>query len=540
MLARFLSILVLLLLAASPAAAGASPLAGLPGGSLASGSVSLSSGSDSLTPEPNYDPVDPGSGRLIASSGFDVTRDGFSFDNWGPGSDEHRRSLTPAAMQSLFGDGICGRIVNGECVLSAPGAALESAANEMAAGGHCYGMAALAGLFHTGGLDKADYLPPGQTVFEAQPSDALDRLISRYWAAQISSPSSTATTQNSVAQTVRTLISAWARGDNFILSFFDAEGAGGHAVTPIALRDLGAGRIGIVVYDNNFPGVEKIFVTDPVTDSWYYTTATTPSEPAHLYVGSRANRLHLTPLRATTQIHECPVCADAGDDSVTVLVKRAPGTGDETSDEPAIRLTTPAGGPVPGLKPLEFISTMDSVAAVVPEDAAFDITLGNAGSGPAAVWDVTLFGDGWTNEVDGISLGSGDSATISVSADQRRLGLRSTARLEPVLAIAEEQADWSVSGVARGLSLAPGTGASVQRQLDGDFVFALDGEGPDGSTEIVVLRRDVERDHLVRTPGPVTLPVGASASVAASTWDGTAPLVVRVEGVGVSREYPLG
>lgn len=142
MLARYLSILVLLLLTAFPAAAGASPPTDLSGGSLASGSASLSPGSDSLTAEPNYDPVDPGSGRLSASSGFDVTRDGFSFDNWGPGSDEHRRSLTPAAMQSLFGDDICARIVNGECVLSAPGAALESAANEMAAGGHCYGMAA--------------------------------------------------------------------------------------------------------------------------------------------------------------------------------------------------------------------------------------------------------------------------------------------------------------------------------------------------------------------------------------------------------------
>ena len=183
---------------------------------------------------------------------------------------------------------------------------------------------------------------------------------------------------------------------------------------------------------------------------------------------------------------------------------------------------------------------MDSFAAVVPEDAAFDITMRNAGSGPAAAWDVTLFGDGWTNEVDGISLGSGDSATVSVSADQRQLGLRSSALLEPVLAVAEEQADWSVEGVARGLSLAPGTGASVKRQFDGDSVFALDGEGTDGSAETVVLRRDVERDYLVRAPGPVTIPVGASASVAASTWDGIASLVARVEGVGVSREYPLG
>ena len=538
MLARFLSILLALMLVA-PAAASASPLTVLAAGS-ASGSLSTSSGSGSGTAEPNYDPVDPASGRLIASTGFDVHRDGFSFDNWGPADDMHRRSLTPSAMRSLFGDDVCARIVDGECVLGATGAVLQSAANEMAAGGHCYGMAALAGLFHTGGLDKADYLQPGQTVFEAQPSDELDRLISRYWAAQISDPSSGATSENSVTQTVRKLLTAWGRGENFILSFFDADGAGGHAVTPIALRSLGAGRIGIVVYDNNFPGVEKMFVTDPGTDSWYYTTATNPSEPSKLYVGSGRNRLRLTPLLATTQIHECPVCVDAGDESVTVLIKRAPGTGDEPTGEPAFRLTTPGGGPVPGLTELGLISEADAFAGVVPAGVAFDIAITNAGTGPAAVWDVTLFGDGWANEVDRITLGTGDSASVSVSADQRELELRSTAPVEPMLAIAEEQANWSVEGVAPGLSLTPGMSAKVERQVDGDFVFSLSGEGPDGATEIRVRRRDGEGDYIVGTAGPVPVPVGASVSVAAGAWDGTAPLTARVLGAGVTGEYPLG
>lgn len=541
MLARYLSILLALILVA-PAAASASPLADLAAGSLASGSVSMSSGSGSgsATAEPNYDPVDPASGRLIATTGFDVQRDGFSFDNWGPADDLHRRSLTPSAMRSLYGDDICARIVNGECVLSATGAVLQSTANKEVAGGHCYGMAALAGLFHTGGLDKADYLQPGQTVFEAQPSDELDRLISRYWAAQISDPSEAATSKNSVTQTVRKLMTAWGRGENFILSFFDADGMGGHAVTPIALRSLEAGRIGIVVYDNNFPGVEKMFVTDPGTDSWYYTTATNPSEPSALYVGSRSNRLRLTPLQATTQIHECPVCADAGDESVTVMIRQAPGTGDETGGEAPFRLTTPGGGPVPGLTELGFISESNVFAAVVPAGVAFDIAIANAGTGPAAVWDVTLFGDGWTNVVDGITLGSGASASVSVSADQRELELRSSAPVEPLLAIAEEQANWSVEGVASGLTLTPGMSARVERQIDGDFVFSLAGEGPDGATEILVRRRDVERDYIVGTAGPVPIPVGASASVAAGAWDGTAPLTARVVGAGVTGEYPLG
>lgn len=76
-------------------------------------------------------------------------------------------------------------------------------------------------------------------------------------------------------------------------------------------------------------------------------------------------------------------------------------------------------------------------------------------------------------------------------------------------------------------------------EIDGDFVYALDGSGPDGSTVISVRRRDVVRDHVVSTPRPVTIPVGSAASVAASTWNGTAPLIARVEGNGVSQTYPL-
>ena len=530
---RYLSILITLLLIAFPATAGAAPLWDFPG------TGSLAPGSGSVAPEPNYDPIAPDAGTQIATSGFDVLRDGFSFDNWGRADDAHRRNMTPSTMQSLYGDGICARIVVGECVLTSPGAALESTANEMSEGGHCFGMAALAGLFHTGGLSKADYFPSGQSVYQAQPTDELDQLISRYWATQLSAPSAPEITSDSVATTVRKLQSAWARGDNFVLSFYSADGSAGHAVTPISLRDLGDGRTGIVVYDNNFPGVEKMFVADPRANTWYYTTATNPSESSMLYVGSPTNQLELTPLQPTTQIHECPVCADSGDDSVLVLIKKAPSASDSSPIEPNLEFTGPGGGPVPGLKEIEFVSTVRHALMVVPAGTPFNIRMGNVQPGPAATFDVTFFGDGWTNEVDEISLLPGAFATVSVSSEQRKLSLQSNVPLEPRLAIAEEQSNWSVEGNALDLSVLPGTTASVEREIDGDFVYALDGSGPDGSALIGVRRRDVVRDHVVSTPRPVTIPVGSAASVAASTWNGTAPLIARVEGNGVSQTYPL-
>ena len=44
---------------------------------------------------------------------------------------------------------------------------------------------------------------------------------------------------------VEELEAAWDRGENYLLAIFQ-EGVGGHAVTPIAVRGLGDGRIGIV------------------------------------------------------------------------------------------------------------------------------------------------------------------------------------------------------------------------------------------------------------------------------------------------------
>ncbi len=81
--------------------------------------------------------------------------------------------------------------------------------NENAGGGHCFGFAALAGLFATGQLDKADYLPAGLSVYEAPPSDLLDGLITRYASTQYSPPTNSARAAFPVAGIVEELEAAW-------------------------------------------------------------------------------------------------------------------------------------------------------------------------------------------------------------------------------------------------------------------------------------------------------------------------------------------
>lgn len=522
-----------LLLVVFSAGASAAPL---PDGFGSSGSLGAWSGSSDDTE--SYVAVDPTTGTLIATSGFDVERDGFSFANWGkPGDTEHRRGLTPTMMRSLYGDRICARIDESGCVLTATGQALRADLDAMWDGGHCFGFASLAGLFASGRLDKATMLPGGQSVYGEPPSDYLDGLISRYASTQISPPTADATSESPVAETVRKLEAAWARGDNYVLTVFGT--IGGHAVTPIALRDLGDGRTGIVVYDNNFPGVEKMVVADAAADKWYYTTALNPADTRYLFVGSPDNPMRLVELPQTTEVHECPTCRDSGDDSVLVLVNDNAENRDGTIIDWDLAITAPGGGRVDGLEKLPVFNNQQSALFRVPAGVAFEMIFDDVPLGRTGDIDISLYGDGWINEVDGIELVPGAITSVTVDQEQRELSLSSNLPVAPTLKLASEQADRSVAAEGTGLRVLPGSTLSVARETDGDYVYALDGIGTPGSLNLDIRHRDAVADRFVTTGGPVSIPVNSSASVAAHAWDGTSPLSVRVVGDGEDRIYPM-
>lgn len=123
------------------------------------------------SPQEGFTEMDPGSGTLVASSGFDVRRDGFSFPNWGPPTAEHGQGLTPASMQSLFGDAVCTPGTESDrCVLSPMGRVTSEVFENGMNGGHCFGMAAVAGLAYRNSIDTSSFVAPGATLFDARPS----------------------------------------------------------------------------------------------------------------------------------------------------------------------------------------------------------------------------------------------------------------------------------------------------------------------------------------------------------------------------------
>lgn len=543
----FIAILSAFALLAVPATASAAPTPGLgssgslgssllDSGSLDSASGSLDWGSLAPDDEQTYEELDPTSGTLISTSGFQVDRDGFKYENWSTPTAEHPRSLTPQLMQTLYGDKICARIDNGECALTATGQALQADLNDFLDGGHCYGFAAASGQFTTGVIAKSDYLRPDTTVFENDPTDKLDGLISRYAAAQFSSPTEDGTARHSVSETLDMIEAAWEQDSNYVLSVYGD--VGGHAVTPIALRDLGNGKTGIVVYDNNFPGVEKMVVADRAANTWYYIALLNPTTPAYLFVGSPANLLELSELEPSSQLQECPTCID-GDESVLVLVRDNAENPDGSMIATDVNLQLPGGGEVPGMTQRKLVNTQKAALYSVPAGTAFEIKLDGAPSGLTADIDISLYGDGWVNELDNIALAPGAAATVGVDAAQRKLSLSGTTTFEPHLMLATEQANWSVSSRGTGLRLQPGSVLTVERDANGDVVYGLSGAGDPASMRISVKRLDASGDKNVSTAGPVIIPVNSEASLAANVWDGISPLSVRVVGVDVDESYPM-
>ncbi|MFM1725735.1 hypothetical protein ABEU20_004358 [Rhodococcus sp. PAM 2766] len=62
------------------------------------------------------------------------------------------------------------------------------------------------------------------------------------------------------------------------------------------------------------------------------------------------------------------------------------------------------------------------------------------------------------------------------------------------------------------LRVLPGSTLSVERETDGDYVYALDGIGLPGSPTLDVRHRDAVRDRNVTTGDPVSIPVNSSAA----------------------------
>ncbi len=485
--------------------------------------------------------VDPRAGTVIASSGFEVKRDGFSFRNWGPNADGHRRGLDPTQMQILFGPGVCARSIAGICSLTTTAELVQKFEMASASGGHCLGMAAMAGLLREGRISKVPYGLPWQSVYQMPISGQLDATISRLFSTQSFPPTSTAIKDYSVSAALATLTDSWRRGKQPMLAFYTADKEAGHAVTPIKIRDIGGGKRGIVLYDNNFPGEETMMVTDPAANTWYYTTAANPADDSYLFDGSPANGLQVIPVDQTLARHDCPQCA-ANPSSTRLMVTDTNGTdvergvpvGDVDWD---LTLTDLAGQPIPGAGLDQLFDNDEARVMTVPRGRPFRVTISGVPQGPPARINLTGIAGEWAATLDQIAVPHDASVTIEIDPARQRIAMASTRATGAAVAVASENSVRSVGTTVTGIRLIPGARVLVEPGPLGQV--AVRSYAAPQSLLISAERSDVFVDRTARSAGPIAVGAGSSVSVPIGLWTGWEPIGATVASGNRSRTVPL-
>ncbi len=238
--------------------------------------------------------------NIVASLKFDPKVSGFGFENFGNESRNWQDDLGTEDLIRLFGVNAVCKSGSGakDCVVKAAAREWTKQQLEGMNGGHCEGMAVTSLRFNSGLPFKNRIMPAAFQTGAASPfklklDQSIENYISYYFVTQVfdevSAPT-TATANKGPVEVVKMLIDSFNAGkDTYSLGFYkfaNGRKSDGHAITPIAVEDLGA-KYSIHVYDNNYPGETHYVIVDKAgKQTWKYVASTNPNEPPSEYVGN--------------------------------------------------------------------------------------------------------------------------------------------------------------------------------------------------------------------------------------------------------------
>ncbi|KAA2262724.1 hypothetical protein F0L68_12600 [Solihabitans fulvus] len=223
-------------------------------------------------------------GPLMVDTGFRPDKDGFGFQNYG--NEAGITNLTPDEMRKLFGDKICADAAAGKCDLTPQAQLWMEEQNAGMNGGHCYGMSVASLLLWKKKMNAADL--GGQSTLELVKDNAATQKAIAYTFVHQALPSVKQGTVKGTPNEIVDRLLKELKPDNpetWTIGFYKRDGSGGHAVTPYAVEDNGNGKAEILIYDNNFPKTVQRIEVDRKANTWKYTTAANPNDPAETYEG---------------------------------------------------------------------------------------------------------------------------------------------------------------------------------------------------------------------------------------------------------------
>jgi hypothetical protein len=247
-------------------------------------------------------------GAIVGDSGFRPAVDGFGFENYG--NDAGPVNLRPANVEHLFGNQVCAIGTGATCRLVPAAQQWMRQENDAMAGGHCMGFSVTALRFFAKELPVTRYGAKRTFALPVQGNVNLQSLIAENFAYQSLPAVTDRMVEGSPTKVLRALTAALkARTEQYTLGIFKADGTGGHAITPFAVEDKGAGRAKILVYDNNFPGVVRAVDVNTRRDTWRYVGGVNPSDTNERYAGdARTQSMSLLPTAPGEGRQPCPFC----------------------------------------------------------------------------------------------------------------------------------------------------------------------------------------------------------------------------------------
>lgn len=262
--------------------------------------------------ETGDEPVPTGSGEVAADLGFRPAGDGFSFPNYG--NEVGPINLTPVEMQRMFGDAVCANTAGGDCTLTPPAKAWMDEQNQSMDGGHCEGLAVLSLLFYTDQETESEFGSSNTFSLDIYGNEPLQRELAYWWATQM--PTYPLITHGTPAELLDLLIESFkagGSGETYTIGIYKRDFTGGHAILPYGIEDLGDGRYKVLIYDNNYPGEERVMLIDREANTWQYEASINPSVEPDLYEGDAStDTLELTPTSVRLGNLYCYFCEEAG------------------------------------------------------------------------------------------------------------------------------------------------------------------------------------------------------------------------------------
>ncbi len=233
---------------------------------------------------------------LVADNGFRPATDGFAFPNFGDKvagiengqffvTDETAAGIGPTQMTRMFGRKVCTK-TSGACRLTAAAKEWAEEVNKASAGGHCYGFAVMASAAKAGtGWTPARFGAPAIPALSIGGNRALQSQLAMGFAHQALDAVVDATGTGPPSAILAETRTALADGKQIVFAIFQRGFTGGHAITPYAVEDRGGNVFDVLVYDNNYPGVERRMTIDIGKEKWSYEASTNPAEESDLYEG---------------------------------------------------------------------------------------------------------------------------------------------------------------------------------------------------------------------------------------------------------------